>query len=240
MKYLRIRNFEKFQHYKDRNPPWIKLYTALLDDIDFLGLDDDLKWPVVGLFLLASRLDNKIPCNAKYLQNRLGVKKIDITRLLHSTFIETAQDASNMLAESKQGATDANFPLVPPCIPPNPLRETETQRRAETGASAPEPILVFGEFQLVRLTADEHAKLKLKLNGHTDDYINRLDRWGKDQPGKFAKRKSHYATLLTWFDRDVKDGKVVSSSGAKRPSEAEIQEAQEKSFGLLHRNQRAT
>jgi hypothetical protein len=26
--FFRIRNFERFQHYKDRNPPWIRLYVA--------------------------------------------------------------------------------------------------------------------------------------------------------------------------------------------------------------------
>src|SRR5690606_19747530 len=33
--YLTVKNFERFQHYKDRNPPWIKLYNDLLDDYEF-------------------------------------------------------------------------------------------------------------------------------------------------------------------------------------------------------------
>ena len=31
----RIRNFDKFQHFKDRRPPWIKLYRDLLEDLDW-------------------------------------------------------------------------------------------------------------------------------------------------------------------------------------------------------------
>jgi len=27
---LRVKNWGKFQHYKDRNPPWIKLHRGLL------------------------------------------------------------------------------------------------------------------------------------------------------------------------------------------------------------------
>ena len=80
------------------------------------------------------------------------------------------------------------------------------------------PVLVFGEFQHVRLTPVEYEKLKLHLNGHTDDYINRLDRWGEEQPRKFAQRKSHYATILTWADRDVKDGKLKLKTANKQPT----------------------
>lgn len=28
--HFKVRNWEQFQHYKDRNPPWIKLHFALL------------------------------------------------------------------------------------------------------------------------------------------------------------------------------------------------------------------
>ena len=39
-RYLRVRNFEQFQHYKERNPIWIKLYCSLLDDYEFAQLPD--------------------------------------------------------------------------------------------------------------------------------------------------------------------------------------------------------
>ena len=32
MHHLRVRNWERYQHYKERNPPWIKLYVELLDE----------------------------------------------------------------------------------------------------------------------------------------------------------------------------------------------------------------
>jgi hypothetical protein len=94
--------------------------------------------------------------------------------------------------------------------------EEEKKGKYVASATTAAPSLTFGEFGNVRLTAEEHAKLITRLNGHTDDYINRLDRWGAEQPGKFNKRKSHYATILTWFDRDVKDGKVTNTLFAPR------------------------
>ena len=30
-----VKNWDEFQHYKDRNPPWIKLHNHLLDDYEF-------------------------------------------------------------------------------------------------------------------------------------------------------------------------------------------------------------
>ena len=35
---LLIPNWNRFQHYKDRRPTWIKLYTDVLDNPQFLGL----------------------------------------------------------------------------------------------------------------------------------------------------------------------------------------------------------
>src|SRR5687768_18068275 len=52
-------NFESFQHYKDRAPPWIKLYNELLDDYEFGQLPDASKMHLVAIWLLASRSDRK-------------------------------------------------------------------------------------------------------------------------------------------------------------------------------------
>jgi hypothetical protein len=31
---IRIKNWAQFQHFKDRKPPWVKLYRDLLDDME--------------------------------------------------------------------------------------------------------------------------------------------------------------------------------------------------------------
>ena len=35
----RIKGWVKFQHFKDRRPPWIKLYRDILEDPDWHDLD---------------------------------------------------------------------------------------------------------------------------------------------------------------------------------------------------------
>ena len=37
---VHVKNFEKFQHYRDRAPIWIKLYGYLLEDYEFNLLPD--------------------------------------------------------------------------------------------------------------------------------------------------------------------------------------------------------
>jgi hypothetical protein len=74
----------------------------------------------------------------------------------------------------------------------------------------------FGEFGNVRLSPDEHAKLSEKLGSRLNHYIARLDRWGAEEPAKFRKKKSHYATILNWVDRD--GGNVNQANGSYRPT----------------------
>ena len=41
MDFFRVTNWDQYQHYKDRDPTWIKLYARLLDDYEFATLPDN-------------------------------------------------------------------------------------------------------------------------------------------------------------------------------------------------------
>ena len=58
---MRIKNWTKFQHFKDRKPPWVKLYRDLLDDIDWHELDPLSSKVLCMLWLIASEDDGNIP-----------------------------------------------------------------------------------------------------------------------------------------------------------------------------------
>lgn len=51
---LRPKSWSEYQHYKDRNPPWIKLHRDLLNDRDFMCLPIASKAIAPLLWLLAS------------------------------------------------------------------------------------------------------------------------------------------------------------------------------------------
>ena len=67
---MKIKNWSKFQHFKDRRPPWIKLYRDILDDIDWHQLDPLASKVLVMCWLIASEDDGNLP-DTKTLAFRL-------------------------------------------------------------------------------------------------------------------------------------------------------------------------
>lgn len=65
----------------------------------------------------------------------------------------------------------------------------------------------FGEFENVFLSADEFQKLKLKLGSETEGYIERLSSYIASSGKRY---KSHYATILSWTQKDAKNSGGVS------------------------------
>jgi hypothetical protein len=81
-----IKGWKKFQHFKDRRPPWIKLYRDLLDDPDWHALDGADAKALVMLWLIASEDDGNIPCTRKIaFRLRITETKAEqlLTRLSH-------------------------------------------------------------------------------------------------------------------------------------------------------------
>lgn len=92
-RYLQVKNFDALQHYKDRNPIWIKLHCAILEDYEFQQLRDAAKFHIVGLSLLASRLNNRFPDDAKWLAAKIGAtEEIEIETLIESGFLEVIRE----------------------------------------------------------------------------------------------------------------------------------------------------
>ena len=89
MSSYRIKGWEKFQHFKDRMPPWVKLYRELLDDLDWHNLEAESAKVLVMLWLIASEdkdREGKLP-NTKKLAFRLRIQeqklKQTLTKLEH-------------------------------------------------------------------------------------------------------------------------------------------------------------
>lgn len=95
MEFLDVKNWDTFQHYGKRNPPWIKVYRALLDDYMFCTLPDSAKGHLVMLWLFASQNNGKIPFDIPFLEIKLSCKNIDLELLIkHGFLIRTAMLAS--------------------------------------------------------------------------------------------------------------------------------------------------
>ncbi len=124
---LEIRNWRHFQHYKDRRPPWVKLYVEVLDDFDedgnpkrFRSLPDTAKLTFLMLLALASRYNGIIPTDdPQWLASHTGIapESVNIKPLLQAEYIHASKDASNPASK----------------VAPKVLgSETETERDTET------------------------------------------------------------------------------------------------------------
>jgi hypothetical protein len=98
---MRIKNWDRFQHFKDRKPIWIKLYRDLLDDLNWHELDPKSAKALVMIWLIASEELGILP-ETKTLAFRLRMSEKEtkevVTRL--SSWLE--QDDINAISEGYQ------------------------------------------------------------------------------------------------------------------------------------------
>lgn len=73
MKYFRLINWRAHQHYSDRNPPWIKFYTSILDpNGSWAKLDDRRRGQLANLLAYAARMDNIMPADDDLTGQEIG------------------------------------------------------------------------------------------------------------------------------------------------------------------------
>ena len=103
--FLTVPGLCKWQHYKKRTPPWIKLHREVLNDYKFSRLQDASKAHLLAIWLLASQMDNKIPYDSDWIAKRINAtQSLDMVELLSSGMIAIVVDASKVIAPHKQSA----------------------------------------------------------------------------------------------------------------------------------------
>jgi len=123
----KVKNWKKFQHFKDRRPPWIKLNRDLLDDPDWHELSGDEAKALVMIWLVASEYDGNLPDNRnlafrlriderqvetllKYLSNWLDRDDIEATPPQSQKDLDSASTVENQPSVfSEEGTSQAAF-----------------------------------------------------------------------------------------------------------------------------------
>lgn len=155
---LSVRNWTKFQYYKDRTPPWIKLHYELLTSPDWVMIDDASKLLAVVCMLVASRNEGCVPNNPAYLKKVGQLAKLPSFKpLIDCGFLESGADASNLLADaspharSRETETETDKEIETPISP----KSTKGTKRGPTASisldeflqnSGGEPPAGFGEY----------------------------------------------------------------------------------------------
>lgn len=104
-RFIRITNWTKYQHYSDRNPPWIKLHRDLLTSEVWTMSGDASKALAVAIMLLAAVHENKIPAKPCYIKRVAYLDTLpDFSPLIENGFIEiideNLENASALLAHA--------------------------------------------------------------------------------------------------------------------------------------------
>ena len=87
MQFFTVKDWKTHQHYSKRNPPWIKLHRALLDDYKFCALSDTAKAHLMLLWIFASQHNGEIPNDSKFLERKLSCSGIDLSVFVESGFL---------------------------------------------------------------------------------------------------------------------------------------------------------
>jgi len=124
---FKIKNWAEFQHYKDRNPAWIKLHMSLLSSADWVALDDKSRVLAIACMLIASKtkdgsFENKPDYiqRVAYLNSKPDFKPLLACGFLVSTCEELQADASTLQAVAR----------------PEKRREETEERKGEVGVPA--------------------------------------------------------------------------------------------------------
>ena len=132
MAHYRIANWGAHQHYKKRNPPWIKLHREMLSSRTWVALDDSSRVLAVACMLLAAASGNEIPTDPAYVRRVAYLNtEPDFAPLLAVGFLELQEEsgpivnnASNMQAGASALQADAR-------------PETEAETEADGGKKPP-------------------------------------------------------------------------------------------------------
>lgn len=182
MEYIKIKNWEELQHYKDRTPPWIKLYNHLLDDFEFSCLPDASKAHLLSIWLLASRTGNKIPNNAKWIGNKINATEdVDLKSLISLGFVEVIPSENNELHNAEQDASKMLHNAEQDAC----LEREERERESREDTSSKTKVSDRMNYKAIQESWNEHLTKAASITVMTD------------------KRKRIIKRLFVQFDMDI-------------------------------------
>ncbi len=134
---LKPKNWQSFQHYKDRAPPWIKLHKGLLDDRAFQRLPVASRALAPMLWLIASEAkDGVFDGSVEELAFRMRQSEKEVAAalkpLIANGFFVVVHGASEALADRQQVAV--------PETEGEAERETEAETEGEGARKRASPL----------------------------------------------------------------------------------------------------
>lgn len=204
--YLRVKNWEKFQHYKKRDPPWIKLHRSILSDPDFVSMPESAQYELVRVWLLASSRQGVVSSRQDLVRKMSGLRRLRYWKL----FIKRGflfEDASILQAHCKQDAIAEREAY-------KEEGETETEkdvRRSVRKKRESEPPFVWQGIELKVSEKTDKALRAAYPSFDVNSEYSKADAWMVANPGR---RKGTAAFVIRWFQRaeNFKESRSVGIS----------------------------
>lgn len=209
MRYFRVVNFERHQHYKHRRPAWIKLHGSILTDFEFGELPELTQLHAIKIWILASQMGNRIPMDPQWVGSKIqssgskgqSASNVDLELLLSAGFIKLCRGGASTVRANRG-------------LQSRDRVETETETEKIPAASAPvvarteKPrvtwLTPYWDAWVARYGAEPHAGQLSKYLKRPRDALGDAEcvaRWGRYlaatdgqfvSPAKFAATHGEY------------------------------------------------
>jgi len=128
----RIKNWNKFQHFSNRKPIWIKLYRDLLENPEWFDLDGDTAKILIGLWLIASENEGFLP-DLKTLSFRLRTTQAKAEQALTKleNFLQPVENSEDINTISSNEESDINTTSTRHQLDSAEKRREEKEERRE-------------------------------------------------------------------------------------------------------------
>lgn len=225
-RYLRVKNWGKFQHYKDKEPGWIKLYAAAIRKNQFLELDELVQWQLVRVWIIASQATRftrdeegrKVPVltdDERMLRRAIcTLKRIPLERFVRDGWLIPVDENDLINDLSSSPALDEDYTPTSPLLVVENLREVELQEpKTPAELSTSRDIKrVYDHWRQVRGKTDarygkisdqRRQKIKTRLAEFTaDDLVRALDNVARDP---WPERARHDDITVLFKSRESVD-----------------------------------
>lgn len=213
---LVIKNWERFQHYKDRNAPWVKLYRDLLTSESWVLGNDLARVLQLASMAIAPRYDNKIPYRFDLLKKVMSLDCTEgnfakaIAHLVETNFLEIQRCTDEQKPVEQNAST-----LIATCT----SEENRGEENRKDMSASPTPAIgiqkVFDHWRQThnhprsRLDDKRYKLIALALKSYSADDLCLAISGYKNSPHHMGKNERH--TVYDDIELFLRDSKHIDA-----------------------------
>ena len=215
-----VKNWWRFQHYRDRRPPWIKIHQSILSDPAVMSLSKSDRWDLVTLWLRASDVEGTFPARVAHVRHTCGCGNDHVASLLLARLESKGLISKNDIRGSRR---DIASKLLQKTAPETETYKEETEKHpptaphggadGESQTTYSKAFLKFWESypKKVGKGAAWKAFKRAAINGRLEQVISavenqkRSEQWSRDG-GQYVPHPATWLNQRRWEDEPDENG----------------------------------